>query len=188
MSTIVAVSKNGAAVLAWDLLWTVGSTRSVNIAQRPKVRRIGKALVGTCGLSVYYNLFEHYLQSNEPGSLTDESSIFDFFLKFWRALRSDYHMVNQIDDDSPSPFADLDSEFIIANENGIFVVKEILSVGRFERSCVIGSGAAHAEGALSVLYGQHENAKEIAEAAVRVASEFDCHTGSEIDSLEVPMH
>ena len=187
MSTIVAVSKNGVAVLAWDQLWTTGSIRTLNIVGRTKVRRIGKALVGTCGFAVYNNLFQHYLRSNEPEPLTDESSIFDFFLRFWRALRSDYHMVNQMDEDSPSPFANLDSEFIVANEHGIFIVKEILSVGRFERFCVIGSGAAHAEGALSVLYDQNENAKGIAETAVRVASDFDRHTGSDIDSLEVPM-
>lgn len=116
----------------------------------------------------------------------DERSILDFFVRFWRDLHNQYHFVDdQSDSEAPSPFADLATEFLIANPHGIFRVKEVLSVSRFERFCAIGSGAPHAEGALQILYEQEESAKAIAEKAVRVALEFDAASGGEVAVLDV---
>ena len=186
MSTIVAVEKNGRTAIAWDSMTTVGSLRVTNCLDRTKVHRIGSSLLGVAGLSIYGNVLEHYFAAKRAPSLKDANTIFDFFIKFWRDLRDRYPFVNdQWDDEDPTPFADLDAEFIVANRHGIFGVKEILSVSRFERFCAIGSGASHAEGALEVLYDQPGTAAEIAARSVEVAITYDCKSGAPIDVAEV---
>ncbi len=186
MSTIVAVEKNGRTAVAWDTMTTVGSLRVTNCLDRTKVHRIGRSLVGVAGLSIYGNVLEHYFATKRAPALKDATAIFDFFIKFWRDLRERYPFVNdQWDDEDPTPFADLDAEFIVANRYGIFGVKEILSVSQFERFCAIGSGASHAEGALEVLYDQKGSAAEIAMRAVEVAISFDCKSGAPVEVAEV---
>lgn len=185
MSTIVAVQKNDEVAMAWDSMTTVGSTRNVNLFPVRKVLQVGDSLVGVAGLSVYYTILEHYFREEEAPRLDDETLVLDFFLRFLRDLRDRYSFVNdQSDSDDPSPFADLCAEFVVGNRNGIFRVKEILSIGRFSRFCAIGSGSPHAEGALQVLYSRDMPAEEIAREAVLVAVEFDRASGGEVMVLK----
>ena len=185
MSTIVAVEKAGRIALSWDNMSSSGSTRNVNHTGPPKVLRVGPSVIGVAGYSVYRNVLGHYLASKKPASLRDERSIFQFFVQFWRDLHGQYHFVNdEYDDEDPAPFADLGAEFLIVNPYGIFRIKEILSVSRFDKFCAIGSGAPHAEGALQVLYDQDGGAQDIAEAAVRVALQFDAASGGPVEVLE----
>ena len=86
-----------------------------------------------------------------------------------------------------TPFADLGSEFLVANPYGLFVVKEILSITRFERYCAIGSGAPHAEGALEAMYDAGRGASELATRAVEIASEFDRGSGGKVETVEFKM-
>ena len=190
MSTTVAVQKDGRIVIAWDTMSSCGSTRCVNAIGPSKVLRFGASLIGVAGFMVYRNLLDHYLASKKKSPvLKDERSILDFFVEFWRELHSQYHLVDdQSDSEAPSPFADLGAEFLIVNRYGIFRVKEILSVSRFERFCAIGSGAPHAEGALQVLYEDGRSAKDVAEAAVRVALEFDAASGGAVEVRDMPKH
>jgi ATP-dependent protease HslVU (ClpYQ) peptidase subunit len=66
------------------------------------------------------------------------------------------------------------------SSSAIFKVKEILSVSRFESYCAIGSGAAHAEGALHVAYDVLQSARDVAMAAMSAALAFDGASGGEI--------
>jgi ATP-dependent protease HslVU (ClpYQ) peptidase subunit len=188
MSTILAVEKAGRAAIAWDSMKSCGGTRSVGALGPPKVTRVGASWIGSAGLTAYYTLLEEYVASQAPDPvLDDERSILRFFVRFWRALREDYHFVNdQADADDPSPFADLGAEFLVANARGLFVVKEILSVTRFARFCAIGSGAPHAEGALSVLYELEAEPTKIARKATEVAMEFDAASGGPVEVREIP--
>ena len=105
----------------------------------------------------------------------------------WKALHEDYHMVNdQSDSDSPSPFADFDADFLVANASGIYLVGGILSVAEYEKYCAIGSGAGHAEGALTVLYDIEKDAAVMARRAVESALIYDANSGGEIEVRAVP--
>lgn len=186
MSTIVAVEKDGKVAVASDGGTGAGDTRCVNARRPSKVRRVGKAILGVAGYSVYQNILDDYLNAREPPALTDEKSIFTFFLQLWRELHSRYHFVNdQWDEGSVCPFSDLGAEFLVVDACGIFRVKEILSVTQFERFCAIGSGAPHAEGALSVLYDTENTVHAMALTAVQVAIAFDRSSGGDVDVFEL---
>jgi len=187
MSTIVAVEKNGHAAVACDTMFAVGSIRSVNAA-RTKALRVGESVIAVAGFSVYFNILEHYFaESDTVPALQDEIAVFDFFLHFWRVLHDRYTYVNdQSDSGHPSPFADLDAEFLVVNPAGIFEVKEILSVSQHKRFCAIGSGNEHAEGALQILYDGDRSVSDIAKQAVLVAMEFDRASGGTVETYEIP--
>ena len=187
MSTIVAVEKNGHTVVAWDTLTTIGSTANVNAIPRPKVRQVGDMVLGSAGLSVYKNILDDYLKSCEIPVIRDETGVLNFFLEFWRGLHSRYHFVDDhYDEDGKTPFADVESEFVVVNRTGIYLVAQILSVTRYEKFCAIGSGAPHAEGALSVMYDTETTIHDMARRAVEVAVRFDTKSGGDILVLEVP--
>ena len=187
MSIIVAVKKSNSVAVAWDTLTTIGSRACAGLPQRKVVEWEGIA-IGAAGLSVYYNVMEHYLSRlpKPDRAILTESDVLEFFIGFWRSLREDYHFVdNQADSDDPCPFADLGTEFLLATPSAIYGVREILSVSEHERFVAVGSGASHAEGACSVLYDQLESAREIAEATVAVALRFDRSSGEPIQSIEL---
>ncbi|MGB0714504.1 MAG: hypothetical protein ACPGXK_01415 [Phycisphaerae bacterium] len=188
MSTIIAVQKNEQIAIAWDSQHNIGPNLVVNRIGMPKVTRLGQSWVGTTGFSVYANLLAHYMRKVKADdvSLHDESAIFEFLITFWKSIQEDYHMVNNSwDEGDPSPFADLGAEFLVVNRQGIFSAKEILSVNKFERFCVIGSGSPHAEGAAEALYDSTESATAIAERCVNIAKTFDGQTGGEVHVAEV---
>ncbi|MCH9002848.1 MAG: hypothetical protein IIC02_09775 [Planctomycetes bacterium] len=186
MSTIVAVEKDRRTIIASDTLTTSGPMACVNSLGLPKVTRIGSSFVGSTGFSVYKNVLDHYLAGKRAPTLKDERAILDFFIRFWKALHEHYHFVNdQSREDDTSPFAELDTEFLVVNRYGIFQVEDILGVTRYERYCAIGSGASRAEGALEVLMGQDMTAGEIATEAIRVAMMFDRSSGGDVIVYDV---
>jgi ATP-dependent protease HslVU (ClpYQ) peptidase subunit len=189
MSIIVAVRKDGHPVIAADTMHFYGSRRehTDNLTNRPKIRKLGRSYVGGVGWSAYDNILTHYFQSRKrPPSLMNEMAIYDCFLKMWRTLRDRYQVVNdQPQSDDESPFANLDSEFIVVNRNGIFQVDSDLTVVQFEKYLAIGSGHKYAYGALHVLYGSRRTAEQIARAAVQAAIHHDTNCGGPIEAFRV---
>jgi ATP-dependent protease HslVU (ClpYQ) peptidase subunit len=186
MSVVVAVEKVARIALGSDSMTSVGSTRCVSAVGPPKVLRVGPYYIGSAGLAVYRNVLADYLASGKPPLLRDETEVFRFFVRFWRDLGKRYHFVeNQSYRDSPSPFANLDAEFLVAGPHGIFRVKEILSVLRFDKFCAIGSGSPHAEGALHVLYDIGGAPTEIARRAVEAALAFDAASCGPVQVVEL---
>ncbi|MDO8631089.1 MAG: hypothetical protein Q7R41_11415 [Phycisphaerales bacterium] len=184
MSTIVAVRKGGQAAVAWDSGAVTASIASPHSVSRSKVQRFGDNLIGVAGFTVYCNILAECFRESPPANLTDESAVFRFFLQFWRDLHERFHFTDDHSDrDSPSPFADLDSEFMVVNASGIYHIREVLSVSRFDEFCAIGSGASHAEGAVSVLLSYEPYAKAIAERAVEIACQFDTRSCGRTMSL-----
>lgn len=174
-------------VVAWDAMSCVGSTASYGADPREKALRFGSAIVAKAGLSVNDDILRHYLRGRSPVALDTADAVFEFFLQFWRDLREQYHFVeDQADRDDPSPFADLMAEFLVASPGGLFRVKEILSVTRFESICALGSGAAHAEGAAWALLESGCTARDVARRAMEIALRFDRASGGEIRMLEMP--
>jgi ATP-dependent HslUV protease subunit HslV len=101
-------------------------------------------------------------------------------------MRRDYSFVNdQSAGDDKSPFADLDSAFLVVNANGIFHVTGQMAVTRFTRFDAIGSGASYALGALHAIYDGRLRADEIARRACAAAVHFDVSCGGEPDVFTV---
>ena len=189
MSIIVAVRKGGQTVITADTMHTYGSRRehADNIVSRPKIRKIGSSYIGGVGWSVYDTILGHYFNSiKRPPALTNEMRVFDFFLKFWKLMRKNYQLVNdQPDTDDRSPFANLDSEFIVVNKHGMFQIDSDLTVMSFEKYVALGSGDRYALGALHALYGTKRTARQIAIVAAEAAVHFDQSCGGDIICHEV---
>ena len=189
MSIIVAVSKANRIVIAADTMHFYGSRRehADNLANRPKVRKVGRSYIGSVGWSAYDNIMTHYFASaKRPPSLLNETAIFNCFLKMWRTLKDRYQVVNdQPQSDDPSPFANLDSEFVVVNRNGIFQVDSDLTVTRFEKYLAVGSGDKYAYGALHTSYNRMRTARQIAMQAVEAAIHFDTNCGGDIECISV---
>ncbi|MCP4251218.1 MAG: hypothetical protein GY778_29630 [bacterium] len=187
MSIIVAVTKGRRTAVAADTICFCGGQREHpdNVIQS-KIRRIGSSLVGASGWMLYDNLLDHYLHGRRAPAFKDEHAIFDFFLRFWKALVDDYNLVNeQPRKDNDGPFGDLDANFLIANRYGVFGVDSNLTVMRFKKYYAIGSGSAYAFGALGVLYDTEADAARIARRAVETAIHFDESCGGEPELHEV---
>lgn len=189
MSIIVAVRKGDQIAVAADRMHSSGSRREheENLVSSAKLRKVGSCCMGGVGWSVYDNILDHYLGSfKRAPSLLDQPKIFDFFLKFWKAIRKKYQVVNdQPDRDDRSPFADIDAEFMVGSPKGIFAVSRDLSVMEFAQYAAIGSGERYAYGALHALYNSRRTAEQIAKAAVEAAVHFEQTCGGSTDVVVI---
>ncbi|NOX57620.1 MAG: hypothetical protein GXP29_02025 [Planctomycetes bacterium] len=187
MSIVVAVKKGDQVVLAADTMHSSGFRREHedNVVARSKLRRVGRCCMGGVGWSVFDNILDHYLASlKRTPSLANEQKIFDFFLKFWKVIRKKYQVVNdQPDRDERSPFADIDSEFMVCNPGGIFAVSHDLTVMQFAQYAAIGSGEKYAYGALRTTYHSRRSAEQIACAAVEAAVHFEQSCGGSTEVI-----
>ncbi len=183
MSIVVGIQKENMTVLASDSMSVFGSHREdqTNIINNQKIVQIGSSYLGYTGWGLYGNIFSHYLSRQKAApKLTDELSIFSFFLKFVKDLRDKYNMVNDQANTEKDPFADLDSCFIVANRKGIYGVSSNLSVCQYRSFHAIGSGCDYAFGVLHALYDTPMPADEIARVAVEAAIRFDSDCGGAI--------
>ncbi len=186
MSILVAVKKGKSTVLAADSLATFGSERHPNSNYSvDKLRRVGTALMGASGWEIYKDILDDYLGGKRPPTLTNEKTIFKFFVKLWAALQDRYNLVNEQCHDRDTPFGNLDASFLIANRSGIYMVSDDMSIARFEQYAAIGSGADYALGALYHLYGQERDAATIARKAVETAIQFNVHCGGDVQVVKV---
>ncbi len=188
MSIIVAVTKRGRTVVAADTLYLTGPHKDYarDLVGRSKVTRVGASLIGMTGWSVYQNIFDHYFSRlRRVPSLKDETSIFEFFLQFWKSLRDRYPFIKEQREGADSPFSDLDSSFIVANKHGVFDVHGNLTVWKHKEFCAIGSGSPYACGAAHALNEQLGSAKEIATLSVEAAIRFDDGCGGPVETFAV---
>ena len=183
MSIVVAVKKGSQIALACDSLWIFGShlEDQTNVTDKRKFFEVGSALLAFTGWGLYRNIFAHYLRTRRtPPRLTNEQQVFEFFLRFLKELRKNYSFVNEQSRTEETPFADLDSDFLVLNRKGIYGVSTDLSVTSYERYHAIGSGCDYAFGALHTIYDEKKSAAQIAEIAVSAATHFDAHCGGKI--------
>lgn len=187
MSIAVAVAKRGVIAIAADSQESFGDRRVLRENLRAsKIARVGSAYIATAGWGLYENILEDYLARARTPRLTDRKSIFAFFMRLWKDLGKRYSMVNdQPHQDDASPFADLDSSFLVANRAGIFHVSGNLTVSEFQEFYAVGSGASYALGALQALRDGPLSAEAMARRACEAAMAFDIYCGGELDVYRV---
>ncbi len=184
MSIAVAVRKRGRIVVAADSQDTFNDRRVLRDNHgASKIVRTGSSYIACTGWGVYDNILRDYLARGARPRLGSERAVFAFFIAFWRQLHKRYQFVNdQVpDENAPSPFADLDSCFLVVNRSGLYYVTGNISVMAFKKYYAIGSGASYALGALHVLYDQDLSAEALARRACQAASTFDVYCGGDID-------
>lgn len=186
MSIVVAVTKGRRTVVASDSLTCCGSHRETpDNAVTSKVRRIGAAVLGTTGWSLYDNILDEVLHGRRPPPLQTKEQIYRFFNGLWKRLHTRHSFVKDQPPDMDSPFGDLGAWFLVANRNGIFVVSSDLSVWRCRKYYAIGSASYYAFGALYHDYQAERNPERIARRAVEASIHFDINCGGEIQVLNV---
>lgn len=186
MTVAVAVTKGGRSVLAADSLVHFGGQRfTTENCRFNKIYHVGDSLMAWAGWSLYAEMLDAHLATQEPPPLKTETDVFSFFVRFWRAMRDDYTFMYRRASAEGHPFIDLDSTFLLINSVGIFRVASDMDVTRFEQYCAIGAGSKYALGALRVLYDQLTDPVDIARRAAQVGIDFDVYCGSPIEIAEV---
>ena len=183
MSIAVAVRKGNTIAVAADSQENFGDRKVVGSNHRAsKIMQLGGSALAMTGWGVYDNVFTDYLSARRAPRFASEREIFVFFVKLWKDLRKRYSFVDdQVQDEDRSPFADLDSSFLIGNRYGIFHVSGDMSVMAFQEYYAIGSGASYALGVLHALYASERDAAVLARRACEAAIAFDVYCGGDID-------
>ena len=190
MSVIAAVRKGRRVVIGADSQDNFGDLRPpADNHAAFKLREIEGAWLGCSGWAVYDDFLAHYLRKRSArAQLRSREEVFDFFLKFWRAIRTDYPYINeQSRSEDKTPFADLDATFLIASPGGIFLVSSNMSVSMFNKYYAIGSGGDFALGALHVLYEHRSDPVDLVEQAVAAAKAYEGGCGGETVIREITL-
>ncbi len=187
MTVAVAVRKNDRMVLAADSLVNFGGQRfPPDNCRFNKIYKVGQTAFVWAGWSLYSEFLTAHLAKNAPPpNLDSEAAVFDFFIRFWHAMRDDYTFIARNSSGVDHPFVDLESVFMLVNRHGMYRVSGDMDVTEFQHYCAVGSGSRYALGALRVLYEERLDAGQIAQRAVQVGIDFDVHCGGPIEMLEI---
>lgn len=187
MSIVVAMHRDGRTVMGADTLTVFGDSECVPPENNTSTKcfRLGNSVFGGTGWALYDDILIDYLADKHDPDLSSKAAIFAFFMDFWRALRDRYTLVNEQAANRDTPFADLDSSFLIANRAGIFKISSDMGITRFNEYYAIGSGAEFALGALHVLKSRSGPLEDLVREAVDAAITFDLNSGGACDILAV---
>jgi ATP-dependent HslUV protease subunit HslV len=186
VSVITVVKKDGVVAIAAD---TLSSTSGRKLSARHnkqagKIVRIGASYVGSTGWSVHQQVLEHlFASANDPPRFTSAAEIFDVFLTLHPRLKQEYFLNPKGDADDAYESSQM--SLLIANQHGIFGVYSMRTVVEYEHYWASGSGSDYALGALYAVYESAGDARLIAEAGVRAATEFDSWCGAPVESHAV---
>jgi ATP-dependent protease HslVU (ClpYQ) peptidase subunit len=186
MSIVVGVRKDGETWVGADTQSSFGSNRvPPGNGGVTKLRKVGRAVIGTTGWGIYENILDDFLASSKLGKVETKDQIFTFFLDLWKALHEHYPFVNDQSDRDDSPFGNLDAAFLVASPHGLYYVASDLSVTEFRKYCAVGSGADFGTGAAYILYDTELGAKEIVRRSVETACAFNLYCGGDVELLQV---
>ena len=186
MSIVVGIHKGLDVCVAADTQSSFGSNRvPTENAGVSKLRRVGKAVIGTTGWGIYENILDDFLSAPEQPDLSTKGRVFSFFLDLWKALHEHYPFVNDQSNHDDSPFGNLDAAFLVASPGGLFYVASDLSVTQFRRYCAVGSGADFSMGAAYTLYPGDLSAEQVARRSVDAACAFNLYCGGRVEVVSL---
>lgn len=180
MTTIVAVRKNGYAVIAADTLTTFGNTRlhATQDASHDKILRIGDNYIGVCGSAAHHLVLSSLLAKTPDLQLNSKEAIFETFRKLHPILKEECFLNPKEDEEDPYESSQITA--LIANANGIFAIYSMREVFEYTQFWAIGSGHEYALGAMHQAYGHGDDAAEIARAGVDAGIAFDKNSAAPI--------
>jgi len=188
MSSLVVVKKSGKAVIAADSLTTFGRTKFGKKYQRntEKILRFERSYIGIVGDAAHSNVFENIIEKYADDlSFNSRKHIFETYLHLHQILKDRFHLNPQVAEEVAYQSSQIDA--LIANEHGIFGMFEFREVHEFERFWAIGSGKAHALGAMYAVYDRIEDPEEIARIGILASCEFDNSCDQPITVYSLPL-
>jgi ATP-dependent protease HslVU (ClpYQ) peptidase subunit len=193
MSTIVVAKKAGRAAIGADTLTQLGFAKlggtresAAYVANHSKVIRVGESYLAAVGQASWPLVLSSYFAGlAEPPRLESVQAIFEAARELHRALKEDYFLNPNADQDDEFESSQL--ECLIANRGGIFGLYSLRSVSEYTRFYAFGNGYGYALGAMHAVYDTADSAEEVVRAGLAAAAEFDYATGlpMEVHSVEL---
>jgi len=187
MSVITIVKTKKEICIAADGQVTFGSTKiaGTHITHSDKLYQVNNSVIGIVGWSAVAMILEHLISTKpEIFKLNSRLEIYDTLLKLQTILKENY-FIETGDDDDERPVQTNHLHALIANKNGIFSVESYREVMEFSDYWAAGSGYSFAIGAMHALYTTDFSARQIAEAGVQAAIEYNDGCGLPITSKSI---
>jgi len=183
MSIVCAVKKNNEVAISADSMMSFGSLRasSRHLDNSSKLHKVNGSVMGIVGWSAITDIVEHLIQQDKKAfRLGSRMEILTTLLSLQERLKNDYYLLTREDRDQPVESIQLRA--LVVNRDGLFEINSYREVNQYRTFWAIGSGKRLGLGAMHALYEQALSAKEIAEAGVRAAAEFDDACGLPLKS------
>jgi ATP-dependent HslUV protease subunit HslV len=192
MTTVVAVRKGGQVVMAADALVTFGDTRlSFNAEANQKLFRVadaeGESVFAVAGAAAHFLVLQQALAAQPADALRfgSKEQIFRTFTLLHPMLKESFFL--QTKEDEHEPYESSQFTMLLANASGIYGIYSYREVFEFKQFWSIGSGRSFALGAMHASYDKARSAREVAEAGVAAACEFDRNSAGPIDVLTLKL-
>ncbi|MDM0112150.1 MFS transporter [Variovorax sp. J22R133] len=186
MTTVVAVRKGGQAALMADTLVTFGDTRLSNrLEANRKIFAVddadGQSMFAAAGAAAHFLVLQQALagQPREELRFGSKNDIFRTLTRLHPVLKETFFL--QTKEDDHDPYESSQFTLLIVNPNGIFGVYSYREVFEFKEFWSIGSGRSFALGAMHAAYGKARTAREVADAGIAAACEFDRNSAGPVD-------
>ena len=142
-----------------------------------KIHKIGPALVGPVGNSMYHTVLENLAQNHSDiFDFSDRVSIHQSINRMQKLLAGEYGLMAQGDD-----FAGSGLNLLIGVNSKLYSVDGERCVGEYCRFWAVGSGTKFGLGAAEALYKEARTAKELVELVIRIACKYDLHSLEPVD-------
>ena len=180
MTTIVAVRKNGVAVIAADTLTTFGNTRlhASQDASHDKILQVGDSYIGICGSAAHHLVLASLLAKTPDVQLNSKAAIFETFRKLHPVLKEECFLNPKEDEDDPYESSQITA--LIANASGIYGIYSMREVFEYTQFWAIGSGHEFSLGAMHHAYALSNDAEVIARAGVEAGIAYDKNSAAPI--------
>ena len=189
MTTIVAVRKNGYAVIAADTLMMWGSMKesAEYIVNHEKIIKFQDNYLAFTGSSAFQLVVAHWLNKIKRKPKFDSvENIFDAWLSFHGQLKENYYLRPEDEDDEP--FETSRMNVLIVNPSGIFAAGVWRDVTQYKKFAAFGSGGDYAIGAMHAVYKvEDKSAEDIARIGIETAAEFDDATALPLNCYTIKL-
>ena len=174
MTIICSAMKEDEIAISCDTQTNFGSLKvsSKYLKNSNKLYSVNNSIMGVVGWSAISDMIEHLIKHNKKMfKLNSRMEIFSTLMLLHEKMKDDYFIETKEDDDQPVESSQLDA--LIINENGWFGIGSYREVNEYHKFWAMGSGKRIALGAMHALYDRKVTAKELVEAGVRAAAEYD---------------
>lgn len=174
MTIICAAAKGKEIAISCDTQSNYGSMKvsSKYIKNSSKLYEVNGSVMGVTGWCAIADMLEHLILNDASVfKLGNRMEIYGTLLQLHQKMKEVYHIEVRERDDQPVESSQLDA--LIVNRAGIFSIGSYREVNEYARFWAMGSGNRFALGAMHALYELDVNAKAIAEAGVKAATQFD---------------
>ena len=174
MTVICGAIKSGVIAISSDTQTNFGSTvaSATHKKNSSKLFSVNGSVLGFTGWCAMADALEHLIQTDRKlFQLQSRMDIFTTFLQLHEKLKKENFVETKDGEEQPVESSQIDA--LIVNKHGLFEISGYREVSEYKTFWSIGSGRNIALGAMHGLYNEKKTAKQIAEAGVRAAAEFD---------------